>query len=280
MPDSQRKGRVCAFTISRNERHYLPKWESHYGGRLGFENIFVLDHRSDDGSTVNLRCRSISLQREEYCEVWKSQVVSEFQSRLLQDYEVVVYSDVDELLFPAPGGGGDLKALLLSVEEEVVAVTGYDLLHYREREPALDLSRPVTSQRSFWRRNWYLDKPLITRSPVQWSVGSHHLEGRPEAPPRRDDILMLHLHWADHEIAFEKLRFLRSILWSEQSVERGLASHNRFSDEQLERVYAEDIDNAVGRLLSGRPAEPPPELSQASPIGPVEHIPAAVRGSV
>jgi len=40
------------MTMVFNERIFLPIWLAHYGVQFGYENLFIIDDGSNDGSRV------------------------------------------------------------------------------------------------------------------------------------------------------------------------------------------------------------------------------------
>ena len=45
--------KIAVVTMVFNEREFLPIWLRHYGPQVGYENLFVIDDGSTDGSTNN-----------------------------------------------------------------------------------------------------------------------------------------------------------------------------------------------------------------------------------
>ena len=75
-------------------------------------------------------------------------------------YDVVLVTDVDEIVAPVPEWG-TLGDYLDRFDEDWVNCLGYELLHLKDREPPLDLDRPILDQRRYWfpngpttRRRW------------------------------------------------------------------------------------------------------------------------------
>ncbi len=234
---------LAVFTISRNESVFLPLWVSHYG-KLG-EDLFVLDHESDDGSTDIPGITRRIVHRQTTDDVgWMLRTVTAFQHELLREYAVVIFSEVDEFLVPqdtATATGYDIYqrstdeslptmrvqplsscnlvphleshhslasylAAWTMTPQDTATATGYDICQ-RSTDGPLDPSKTFMDQRG-WKRNPRYDKTLVSISPLEWEVGFHRLKGVREGADNHypDPALMLiHLHYMDREIAWSRL---------------------------------------------------------------------------
>ena len=70
--------------------------------------------------------------------------VQESQHGLLESYDVVLVTDVDEIVAPDPGRG-TLGDYIDRFDEEYVNCLGDEVLHLLDREPPLDLDRPCST---------------------------------------------------------------------------------------------------------------------------------------
>jgi hypothetical protein len=86
-----------------NEPVFLPIWLRHYGKHLGQQNLFLVDHGSDDQSTLEVgSANKIRIPRTDLDEDQRANFVSRFQASLLCYYDAVIFTDVDEMLVPNP----------------------------------------------------------------------------------------------------------------------------------------------------------------------------------
>ena len=195
--------RPAAFTIVRNEADFLPLWLRYYGR---FADTFVVDHESDDGSTAGPGNIIPAAHPTTDDAEWLAETARRYQRELLgRGYAPVVYTDVDEFLVPAPARAPDLGAYLGHAPAPVVTATGFDVC-WAPADPPLDLARPVLAQRPRWQPNpAFFNKPLIGRVPLDWTIGMHHLRGGAEPPPD-PGLYLIHLHYADRELAWDRLR--------------------------------------------------------------------------
>ncbi len=192
------KLRVAALTMARDEADMLPRWVDYYGRHFGLENLVVIDDNSVDGSTENLPCASYRMPSPPWKSSWgvaRRKLVSGFARGLLAIYDVVVFTDVDEFLVPDPVRySGLVHYLSTRTDRSVIAPLGLNVLHHPRLEATFDHSRPVLQQRRFVKFAPGMCKPLIKRSPAEWSAGFHGIK-KPFAIDR--DLLLLHLKYYD-----------------------------------------------------------------------------------
>jgi hypothetical protein len=221
-----RPQKVAAITMVYNDPEYLPLWLNHYAKHVGIENCFVVDHGSTDGSTANLgACSVIRIPRSPYEPHKQSEFNSVFCSSLLSWYDWIIYSDVDEILLPDPRVAPTLTEYCRQPLPDVVTAIALNVQHLPEVEPAFDLSRPVTTQRSFVHACSSMCKPLLTRRPIVWSPGSHSAN----APMVFDNLYMFHLRWFDLPIGLQRLQRTRAMEWARQDA----GAQARMRDEQM-----------------------------------------------
>jgi len=226
-------GRIAALTIVYNEHQILPLWAKYYADVVGAENVFILDQGSDkpynglpDGVTV------IRLPRDSFDNWLIMRLVATFQRHLLESYDAVLYADSDEFLCASPEAlnGASLKEFLLCLPDPVGITRGYNLHHDILREPAIDLSRPIFEQRKFLQREKSMDKPMISRIPLNWIPGFHTArEGGTIVP----GMFMLHLRWYDIDAALAKGGRYRESKWDPYDLERKLAEYQRASEDDI-----------------------------------------------
>src|SRR3989304_5530132 len=90
--------RSAIFTCANNDRIFLPIWYRYYANFFEDEAIFILNHRSDDGSIEALRAISrVSIRSLDYPYFgdfdWYTEIISNFQKELLESFDVVLWSE-------------------------------------------------------------------------------------------------------------------------------------------------------------------------------------------
>lgn len=248
-PDGAGKRRA-AITIVHNEPVFFPIWLGYYSQFFAPEDIYVLDHESDDGSTARDGFVRIPVTHETVDHTWMVRTVEALQHELLQRYDVVLVTDVDEIVAPLPEFG-TLGDYIDGLQEDFVNCLGYELIHLVDREPAFDPARKVLDQRGYWFASDIYDKPALATVPMRWHPGFHReLEGRMRPDP---DLYLIHLHRMDYELCLARHRYRDGLAWNDHDVSLGWAGHNRITDEaQFARWFYED-SNAEWNELAVEP---------------------------
>lgn len=203
--------RAAVMTMVRNEAAALPRWIRHYGGQVGHDALVVLDDQSDDGSTTGLGVTVLSLparatgrrpERRRQASKYdppafrKTGLANKFADALLEIYDVVIFTDVDELLIPDPRRYGALTDYLdAHADIDVLAPIGLNLTHVPTLEPPLDANRPLLAQRRFVKVVPNMCKPAVKRIPARWTAGTHGCEKRYSV---HRDLFLIHTKFADY----------------------------------------------------------------------------------
>lgn len=231
---------LACLTIARNESHFLPIWLRHYGATGG--DLVLLDHENDAEELVNahdecvknrfpLTIVPVSNPRSDDVH-WMRHTVQETVDELLREYKTVVFAEADELLVVDSRHGHTLGSMVSGpwVLPERWTATGYE---------AIPDGR--------WVRNDRYDKTLVVRKPTRWEAGFHRPEGC-ERPAPDPNLVLIHLHYANREVAWQRLVDRQR---GKELVQDGLGFQNKFTS----RI---DFDHHFDREVS-RPSEPVPE---------------------
>lgn len=216
--------RRAIITIVHNESIFLPIWLRYYARFFGPEDIYVLDNETTDGSTERGGFVRIPVEHDRVDHVWMVETIQQLQHELLDSYDLVVVTDVDEIIAPVPELGS-LGGYLDHFDAEYVNCLGYEVLHMKDLEPPLDLERPILTQRRFWFPNDGYSKPAIATAPMVWQPGFHaRADGNASFDP---DLRLIHLHRMDYGLCRERHRIRRLKAWAEEDEKRSWAVHNK-----------------------------------------------------
>jgi hypothetical protein len=219
--------KIAAITMVYNETVNLPIWLRYYGGQIGLENLVVVDHGSDDGSTADLGAAGrIRLPRDKFDDVQRGRMIAGLHASLLGYFDVVIYTDCDEMIVPDPAKYEGLADYCARLEGDAVTPVGLNVVHALDEEGPLDPARPILGQRRYGRFVSAMCKTLVSRVPIRWSGGFHGST----LPPRFDhDLYLFHLKRADLDTALARQQITRALDWA--SPKAGL--HQRVSDDEL-----------------------------------------------
>lgn len=219
------------FTMQRNEQDHLPRWIDYYCHHFDMEDMYVLDHQSTNIRTVetllNFAVDGGKVITRECDEVfnhdWLLKTVMDFQKELLKEYEIVIFTDCDEMLVPA---SVDLRHYLMAFDKPMVRATGFNVI-----EDKLE-------------RDYMFDKTLIARQPLSWVYGYH--QSIPEVPTS-DELLLIHLHRLNYQEAWQRNKRLQEEKWNNDALRGNLSFQNQIADEGKFRewFYAYDQANIV-----------------------------------
>ena len=234
-PAAGRERSRAIIVMVHNEPVFFPIWLRYYSKFFDAGDIYVLDHDTDDGSTSGGGFNRIELHRAGFDNVWQVRQIEELQRELLERYDIVAVTDVDEIIVPRPHMG-DLGTYLDTFDEEFVSCMGYEIVHLPDREPAFDPDRPVLEQRGYWSENAAYNKSSLTTEPASWFPGFHrrsdlHFRGDP-------DLFLVHLHRVDYDLCLKRHRRWSDRDWSARDLDSEWGVHNRIAGgEEFDRWY-------------------------------------------
>jgi Glycosyl transferase family 2 len=233
-----RRERRAVLTMAHNEPVFLPIWLGYYSRFFAPDDIYVLDHDSSDGSTERDGFVRIPVSHESVDHTWMVRTIEGHQRELLDRYDVVLVTDVDEIVAPRPECGR-LDSYIDRLDEEFVNCLGYEVIHLVDREGPFDPSRGVLDQRRYWFRSNAYSKPALALKPIRWVPGFHTREdGRTQIDP---DLCMIHLHRMDYQICLARHGYRRGLRWNERDLAHNWARHNLIVDEpEFARWFYED----------------------------------------
>ena len=202
------------MTIVHDEAFFLPIWLTYYSRFFAPDDIYVLDHDTTDGSTDRPGFHRLPVSHDGVDHRWMRDTVSALQRELQQTYDVVLFTDVDEIVAFDPDLG-DLGQFIDRFRDPFVQCVGHEIIHRPDREPPFDPARPVLEQRSWWFANAAYNKPLLATEPLDWVPGFHGVENAVE---RRlvdldTNLHLFHLHRLDFERCRQRHALRRTRRW-------------------------------------------------------------------
>ena len=163
------KPRVAGMTMVYNEPVFLPIWERYYAQQLGYENLFLIDHGTDDGSTQHSQIPNrMNLPRDHFDEDQRCALISGLQASLSNYFDAVLFADVDEIVVADPRCYSGVLDYCAANLDRFTTTVGLEVLHFPEAEPSLDLDRPILEQRRFVRFSAWNCKPVLAQIPLRW----------------------------------------------------------------------------------------------------------------
>lgn len=238
-PAAGRERSRAIVTMVHNEAVFLPIWLRYYSRFFRPEDIYVLDHESTDGSTEVGGFRRQPVSRERVDHVWMLRMIEAKQHELFeQGYDMVLVTDVDEIVIPDPELG-DLGSYMDTMVEDFVSCMGYEIVHLPDRESELDPDQPIMEQRRYWAENATYNKSALATEPSRWVPGFHRREDHHFHPD--PDLFMVHLHRVDYESCRVRHRQRSFQQWGSEDLDSGWAAHNRLVEgEKFDRWFFHD----------------------------------------
>jgi hypothetical protein len=177
----------AVFTIVQDDPVHLRLWVRHYRRFYAAEHTYVLHHPAagepwDSGWITDVRaCAAAAggdsafhlvpvFREESFDHRWLRETVESFQRFLLQSYETVLFTEIDEVVVTDPerfdGTLADFRETLVDSEAAAARCTGFEVVHDPEAEPPLSWAEPVLRQRSLWYRSRRYNKTLLSKVPA------------------------------------------------------------------------------------------------------------------
>lgn len=204
--DVKVKKKFAVFTIVKNENYFLPKWIKHYRRFLDNDDIYVLDHQSDDGSTDGLDVNVIRVINEvAFDHQWIVDTVQRFQERLLDDYECVIYAESDEIIYSSEMDLDKMIEEFIKTDLPSIRCKGFEVMQDLERESPLEDGEDILTKRDYWFPFPMYDKTILARVPLKWQLGFHTcVNMKEDENPYAYGLTLCHLHRADFELMLKR----------------------------------------------------------------------------
>jgi hypothetical protein len=239
------KKKVAVFTIVKNESFFLPIWIKHYSKFFNKEDLYVLDHQSTDDSTINLDVNVVQVTNDlAFDHQWLVDTVKNFQVKLLDSYECVIFAESDELLYSTDMPFTEFVNKFIDSDDSYLTCEGYEMIQNLENEIPLTPNNLIMPNRNYWFRTTMYDKTLISKIPLDWEWGFHSVSGKTNK--FGSNLFMCHLHRCDFELMLRRHEE-RAKKWNLK--DDGLAGYqHRIGDRDGVLRYFNDIRSTVTEI--------------------------------
>lgn len=195
------KKHIAVFTIVRDEPFFLDIWCRYYTKMFRSENCYVMNNSTSDNSVEdaikNYAINVVDFPSDgAFDHNWLRDTVQSFQRRLLQDYEIVIFAEVDEFLVSKNEEQlSDVINRFSASKSLNIKSHGYNIVHQIDSEPTICSSVDVLKNRSTMFRTTLYDKVLVTKTPLTYCRGFHLCTSSTKL--FEENILLLHLQQVD-----------------------------------------------------------------------------------
>jgi len=210
--------KIATFTVTRNEKTYLPIWVKNSLRNFSPEDIYILDHQSSDGSTefaASLGCNVETIYPPENPGApWFVQRIKEKQRELLENYDWVLFAETDEFILPRKGKTfHDIVNEVEGTPYDTLRCCGVDIVQDYKIEPNLSFApgEDLLEKRSRCvmyyppgnlrikseKTRMTYSKPNLSRAPTDWSLGFHWVKSGADRIMMREDLFLVHCHFLD-----------------------------------------------------------------------------------
>ena len=206
-----RPDKSVIFTIAKYDP-FLETWLKN--NSYLFDDCYVLFHQDEiDKKDRNLcdkyNANIISLNNEtSCCWSWITDTINKFSAFLLNNYKLVAYSDVDEIIVDPANRLNNIDSL-----PEYVRFFGVDIIQSNDELP-IDWDKSISQQRRhLYSSNGACKIVAKKRSSYIWDSGQHKLLSEPfdifklqikNLPKLMNNIYLIHLHHIDIATSLER----------------------------------------------------------------------------
>lgn len=189
---------VAALTMVRDDTFFLDVWLRHYGGLLGRENCYVVNHgRGAAVAELAQGCNVIGIPGEAHrnFDMKRWRMLNNLVMGLRCYYDHVIVGDVDELVVLDPVAGTDLPGWLATVPaNRVLTPVGLEVIHRTDCETGTITDR-VLGPRRHVRPAPHYSKPCVISVGTKIARGGHFT--RYEKLHTPEHLYLLHLKFCD-----------------------------------------------------------------------------------
>ncbi|WP_238366093.1 glycosyltransferase family 2 protein [Mesobacterium pallidum] len=197
---------AAAVTMVRDDAFFLAAWLRYYGGLLGRENCYIVNHgRGEEVSRLAEGCNVIGIPGEAHknFDMKRWRLLNNLVMGLRSYYTHVIVGDVDELVVRDPAEGGNLLDLLRETRgRRVLTPIGLELVQRLDLETS-PVRSAILGPRRHVRLAPHYSKPCIVSAGTKIARGGHYTQhDRIEVPP---GLYLFHLKFCDFDAYVEAM---------------------------------------------------------------------------
>jgi hypothetical protein len=207
------RARVGVLTMAYQDYLFVERWYDYYSRLFGSENLYLISHGGDPRhQKIAQKANVISVPRDPTLarldrKRWG--LISAITGGLLEYFNWLICSDVDEIVVPDPDVYPDLNAYFSELNGQKrrplsLCPLGLELIHNPDHEPTkLDPKATILSQRRVFRINPNYSKPCILRQKCTFTIGGHANTHLPRV--LADDLYLIHMRYFDYDYSYQRL---------------------------------------------------------------------------
>lgn len=180
----EKRKKIAAITMARNDEFFLNRWIKYYGNLLGEENLYIyldgLDQKKPSkagkANITKLPHKEEQVQKGDKTRIL---LLSDLAKKLFnKGYDIVIGCDCDEFLVIDPALNITLPEYLSDIKHKTsVSGLGLDVGQDLQTESVLDKDKPFLEQRHFALLSTRYTKPVVLFKPAIWGSGFHSVKG-------------------------------------------------------------------------------------------------------
>lgn len=196
----------AVVTIVRDDIFLLKRFVAYYGGMLGCENVYIINHGNEpDVNSVAGNCNVIPIPARETNNftILKSRTMNHIKDALRQWYTHVIVCDVDEFIVVDPASGMTLRTWLdAATPGTIYSAMGMEIVHLRDRERG-EIEDGIIGPRMFAQIDQHYAKPCVISRAARLARGGHYADYRKLNLP--DFLYLFHMKYCDFDLYAETL---------------------------------------------------------------------------
>ncbi|MDU8911301.1 glycosyltransferase family 2 protein [Aestuariicoccus sp. MJ-SS9] len=189
---------AAAVTMVRDDPFFLRAWLRHYGGTLGRENCYIVNHgHGAEVAALAEGCNVIGIPGDPHpnFDMKRWRLLNGIVGGLRSYYDHVIVGDVDELVVVDPETGVSLLEYLRNTPiRRVLTPLGLEVIHRIELEPE-SIGDHILGPRRHVRLAPHYSKPCILSLGTKIARGGHFTQASKLNTP--DELYLLHLKYCD-----------------------------------------------------------------------------------